>query len=165
MNNQHPPIKKLPALVLLFLVLVSVMPVAAQNCGGPVSVIAPYYSYEAHTKFGVGLEAGIQGVDSRTGLYVGFSYQQLTTNYQKRDTSGFNYRSSFYLKGTLRINDHESAGSIFLVASPQLSLQSGYDVLTGLKFMYPFFGKTGMGIEPLYSLKQKDVRVNFIVAF
>ena len=139
---------------------------SAQNCGDPVSILSAYYTYEPHTKFGVGFEAGSQGVDSRLGYYAGIRLTMLKQPvYIKQDSAQLDYRLAFYLKGTVRLTSQESKGSLFVVAAPQMSLQSGFDVHSGLRYMYPLSGKKGIGVEPLYSVRQRNVSLNFILAF
>jgi hypothetical protein len=159
--------KKLLILTLVLITsFIGAMQSSAQNCGDPVSIMSAYYSYEPHTKFGIGFEAGSQGVDSRLGYYAGIRLTMLKQpEYTKQDSAMLDYRLAFYLKGTVRLSSFDSKGSLYVVAAPQMSLQAGFDVQSGLRFMYPLSGKKGIGLEPLYSVRQKNVALNFILAF
>ena len=47
------------------------------KCGPAVPVFSVYYSHEAGTRYGLGIEAGSQGVESPFGLYAGFYLKKL----------------------------------------------------------------------------------------
>ena len=135
------------------------------KCGPAVPVFSVYYSHEAGTRYGLGIEAGSQGVESPFGLYAGFYLKKLAPQALKSDSSGFTMRGSLYLKGAFRLNQPTGRGSIFLTAAPELSVQTGFDLKSGLRFMLPLSGKKALGLEPLYSVRQRNFSFNLIAAF
>ena len=135
------------------------------KCGPAVSLISAYYSAEAHTKFGGGLEAGMQGIESPFGMAAGFRFQKMSDNYFKSDSASFNLKTSLYLKGMMRLNQPTGMGSVLLVAAPELSVQTGFDFKAGARFMLPINGRKAIGIEPLYSVRYRTISLNILAAF
>lgn len=135
------------------------------KCAPSVPVFALYYSHEANTKYGLGIEAGVQGIDSRFGIYAGFNFKKMSTSYTQKDTTDFATRGSLYIRGAYRLTQPGVRGSVFLTAAPEISVQTGFDLKTGLRFMMPLGGKKALGFEPLYSFKQKTLSFNLIASF
>jgi len=135
------------------------------KCAPAVSIVSLYYSAESHTKFGGGFEIGMQGIESPLGVLAGFRFQKMSDNYFKKDSAAFNLKSSLYMKGMLRLNQPYGKGSVFLVAAPELSVQTGFDLKVGSRFMVPVNGRKAIGIEPLYSLRYHTFSLNLIAAF
>lgn len=138
----------------------------AQNCGGPMPVITVYYPFQPGTCFAAGLEAGYQGMDSPFGFFAGFNLQSFSNTRIKKDsTENSSFRSSFYLKGSFRLCRLEGVTSLYLVMAPQLSKRSDMDLRSGLRLMFPLGEKNGIGLEPLYSIREKNIMVNLMLAF
>ena len=135
------------------------------KCAPAVSIVSLYYSAEAHTKYGGGFEIGMQGMESPLGLLAGFRFQKMADNYFKKDTASFNLKTSLYLKGMMRLNQPTGRGSVFVVAAPELSVQTGFDLKTGMRLMVPVNGRKAFGIEPLYSVRYKTFSLNLLAAF
>jgi hypothetical protein len=158
--------KNWATLIAVFLVTGFLMKPAAQQCGAPAPVISIYYPISAGIKYGLGLEAGHQGVDSPVGIFGGFYFQSLPAAAIGKDSAGTDkFRTAFYLKGLFRLTRTEGVASLYLVAAPQLDGQSKMDIRSGLRIMFPLGEKRGLGIEPLYSIKQKSLTVNLLMAF
>jgi hypothetical protein len=160
--------KNWATLIAVFLVTGFLMKSAAQLCGAPAPVISVYYPVSAGIKYGLGLEAGHQGVDGPVGIFGGFYFQSLSASYTRKDTDSAgrdNFRTAFYLKGLFRLTRSEGVASLHLVTATQLDGQSKMDFRSGLRLMFPLGEKKGVGIEPLYSVKQKSLTVNLIMAF
>jgi hypothetical protein len=156
--------KKIPAIIIVLLSVSFTARAQYDKCAPSVSLITFYYTAEAHTKYGFGFEAGMQGVDSRVGYFAGIQFQKMTDNYFVKDTASFRLRAGFYLKGTYRINEDPCGkGSIFLVGSTGLSVQTGFDFKPGLRFVLPLSEKKALGVEPSYSLNYKTVSLNVLV--
>lgn len=135
------------------------------KCAPAVSIVSLYYSAEAHTKFGGGFEIGMQGMESPLGLLAGFRFQKMSDNYFKNDSASFNLKASLYMKGMWRLNQPYGRGSVFVVGAPELSVQTGFDLKAGMRFMVPINGRKAFGIEPLYSVRYKTFSLNLIAAF
>ena len=155
-------------LTLTIVVLSALSSIHAQydKCASSVSLITVYYAVEAHTKFGFGFEMGMQGVESRVGYFAGLQFQKMSDSYFVKDTASFRLRSALYLKGSYRINDDPSGkGSLFLIASGSLSVQTGFDAKPALRFVLPLSENKAVGVEPSYSLRYKTVSLNVLVIF
>lgn len=158
--------KNWATLLLVFLGTGFIMKPAAQQCGAPAPVISVYYPVSAGIKYGLGLEAGHQGVDGPVGIFGGFYFQSLSAGAMRKDSAGTDkFRTAFYLKGLFRLTGTEGLASLYLVAAPQLDGQSKTDFGSGLRIMFPLGEKRGLGIEPLYSIKQKSLTINLLMAF
>jgi hypothetical protein len=160
--------KNWATLLAVFLVTGFLMKSAAQQCGAPAPVISIYYPVSAGIKYGLGLEAGHQGVDGPVGIFGGFYFQSLSAGAIRKDsdsTGKDKFQTAFYLKGLLRLTRTEGVASLYLVAAPQLDGQSKMDFRSGLRLMFPLGEKRGLGIEPVYSVKQKSLTVNLLMAF
>jgi hypothetical protein len=160
--------KNWATLIAVFLVTGYLMKTAAQQCGAPAPVISVYYPVSAGIKYGLGLEAGHQGIDGPVGIFGGFYFQSLSDGAIRKDADSAGtdrFRTAFYLKGLLRLTRTEGVASLYLVAAPQLDGQSKMDFRSGLRIMFPVGKNRGLGIEPLYSVKQKSLMVNLLMAF
>ena len=151
---------------ILFFAVIFTAQAQYDKCAPLANLMSVYYTFEPHTSFGFGFEAGTQGIDSRVGGFAGFQFQKMSDGYFKRNSAGFKMRASFYLKGTYRINEEvEGKGSIFLVAYPSLSVQTGFDFKSGLRGVLPLNERNAIGIEPAYSLVHKSASLNVMVFF
>ncbi len=135
------------------------------KCAPSAPVFAMYYTREANTKYAFGLEAGVQGMESRFGIYAGFNFKKMSSTYMQKDSTDFGTRGSLYIRGAYRLTQPGVRGSVFLTAAPEISVQTGFDLKTGLRFMMPLGGKKAIGFEPQYSFKQKTLSFNLIASF
>ena len=155
-------------ITISILILAAVFSANAQydKCAPNINLINIYYTAEAHTNYGFGFEAGVQGVDDKIGYFAGFQFQRMSDGYFKKDTASFKLRAAFYLKGTYRINEEvEGKGSIFLVAYPSLSVQTGFDFKSGFRGVLPLSESNAIGIEPAYSIRYKTASLNVMLIF
>lgn len=138
----------------------------AQKCSGPVPVVSVYYPIEKGMKYGIGLEAGNLGGDSPFGLFAGFNVQKKSELYQKQDSSyAYDLKSSFYIKGTFRITRIENAVSLYAIAAPQVSLEKGLEFQPGFRVVFPVGQKLALGVEPMFSLKERRGVMNLHISF
>lgn len=153
--------------IFYFMILLcySITAGAQSKCGPAVPVLAVYYTHQPDTKFGFGLEGGTQGIESPFGLYGGFYFIKMSEKFMKTDSTDFSLRGSLYIRGAVRLTQAEGRGSVFFTAAPEVSVQTGFDFKTGLRFMLPINGKKAIGIEPLYSFKNQMLSVNILAAF
>jgi len=159
--------KKIVYLSLSFAcLLLTALRSSAQKCSGPIPVVSVYYPYENGMKYGIGLEAGNLGGDSPFGLFAGVNIQKKSDLYKKMDSAySYDYKSSFYMKGSYRITRIEKAVSFYAIASPQLSLEKGFDFQAGFRVVFPIGQRMGLGIEPMYSFKERKAVMNFHISF
>jgi hypothetical protein len=138
----------------------------AQKCSGPIPVVSLYYPYQKGMTWGIGLEAGNLGGDSPFGIFAGFNVQKKSELYKKLDSAyTYDLKSSFYIKGSYRITRLGNAVSLYAIASPAISLEKGIDLQPGFRVVFPFGCRMGLGIETLYSLKEKQAVMNFHISF
>jgi hypothetical protein len=157
--------KKLTGIIAILTFLLFAQQAHAQKCGLPVPITSVYYLHTPHAKFGIGLEAGSQSIETPFGIFAGVNFARLTEEYQKSGAGDYDFSSSFYLKGLVRITPRDRGGSLYFVGSPAVSMQTGVDFRTGLRAMFPLGRRMGVGVEPLYSIRQKELSVNFVIAF
>jgi len=164
-NKQTITMKHILTIAIL---LSTIFSASAQHdkCAPNINLVTFYYTYESHTNYGFGFEAGTQGIDSRIGGFAGFQFQRMADGYFKKDTASFKLRAALYLKGAYRINEEvEGKGSLFLVAYPSLSVQTGFDFKTGLRGALPLSERNAIGIEPAFSFRYKTASLNVMVFF
>ena len=158
--------KQILAIITVFLSTAIAANAQYNNCAPSISLLTFYYTAEPNTKYGFGIETGNQGIDSRLGYFAGIQFQELSHSYIVKDSVNFTFRANIYLKGTYRLNeDPVGKGSIFLVASTCLSVQTGFDFKPGLRFVLPFNEKNAIGLEPSYSMNYKTASLNVLVIF
>jgi hypothetical protein len=154
------------AIILPFVVLFFSLHGYSQQCTDPASILSAYYSYAPNSRFGVGIEAGKLSSESPLGIFAGCTFQLYNERQKKTDTTvSDDMVSNIYFKGAYRLTRIENILSVFVVASPQYSLQSGFDLQAGTRLIFPLSGRVGIGIEPLYSMKQNCFLVNFQLSF
>lgn len=152
-------------IALAVCVLALAFSTSAQHCGAPVPITSVYYQHRPGASFGLGLEAGMQGVDSRLGYYAGVTFVKVPTYSAKPGASPGSFTTNFYAKGTFRLTQPGARGSLFVVASPLVNSKAGTDLQAGLRFMIPIEGKKGIGVEPLYAVRERNLSVNVVLAF
>jgi hypothetical protein len=137
-----------------------------QKCYDPSSsILTAYYTYTPNSKFAVGLEAGKLNDISPLGIFGGVTFQSMNEKFMKQDSTNTDqFISNVYFKGTYRISRIENVLSAFVVASAHYSVQSGFDLQPGFRFIVPVSSRVGLGMEPLYSIKQNTYMLNFQVS-
>jgi len=156
--------KLIKSTILLAVLFLSINKLQAQqqSCTEPANVITAYYSYIPHFKYGVGFEGGRLSNLSPFGYFAGCSFQVFKDKVSKTDsTHSTDMLADFYLKGAYRLTRVENFVSIFAVASPRYSLEAGFDLQQGLRFIFPFSERIAMGVEPMYAVRQNNFLVNF----
>jgi hypothetical protein len=122
--------------------------------------ISAYYSH-SDKGFGIGVEAGLLSEFSPLGATIGCNYVLYNNKTIEKYSGSETSSSNFYFKGTVRVLKIENRMHAFLIASPQLSIESGFDFNSGGKLLFPFSERLAFQVEPLYSLKQRSYMVNF----
>jgi hypothetical protein len=154
------------AIILSVIVSFFYLQGSSQQCTDPASILSAYYSYAPNSKFGIGIEAGKLSSESPLGIFAGCTFQLYNDRHMKTDTTvSDDMVSNIYFKGAYRLTRIENVLSVFVVASPQYSLQSGFDLQAGTRFIFPLSGRMGIGVEPVYSIRQNCFLVNFQIAF
>jgi hypothetical protein len=135
----------------------------SQQCTDPASsILTAYYTYTPNSKFAMGLEAGRLNNISPLGIFGGVTFQLANEKYLKKDSANSNdFISNVYFKGTYRLTRIDNVVSAFVVASSHFSVQTGFDLQPGFRFIVPVSGRVGLGCEPLYSIKQNTYMLNF----
>ena len=158
--------KQIFAIIIVLLAATITAHAQYDKCASSANLITIYYTAEAHTSYGFGFELGTQGVETRLGGFAGFQFQKMEDYYFKKDSASFNLRASLYLKGSYRLNGEPSGkGSLFLIACPSLSVQTGVDYKAGFRGVLPLSETKAIGIEPAYSFRYKTVSLNVLVIF
>ena len=155
---------KLKSIILLIVLFFSISRSFSQqqSCTEPSNVLTAYYIYAPNFKTGVGLEAGKLSSESPFGYFAGCTFQVFSEKVSKSDsTKSTDMLSDFYVKGVYRLTRVENFVSIFAVVSPRYSLQAGFDLHQGLRFIFPFSQRVAMGLEPIYAVRQNNFQLNF----
>jgi len=122
-----------------------------------------YYIGQPHSSFGFGIEAGKWNKsDSRFSYFLGARMQwfRLDPNSAKFNNVADNVRFSAYVKGQVRI-----VNRFYLEVSPMLVNLTSFDAAIGLRYSYPLSDVIGIGIEPTYSVVQKEYLLNANIHF
>lgn len=150
-------------LTTIFLAFIISIQSNAQSCEQSPGLISAYYTH-TNKGFGIGVEAGFMSEYSPFGAMLGTNYI-LYNNKTIEKYSGLETGiANFYFKGLIRVLRVENKMHAFLVASPQLGLESGFEFNSGAKFLFPLSERLAFQIEPLYSLKQRSCQFNFHLA-
>lgn len=108
---------------------------------------------------GFGAEAGTWNKDaSRFSYFVGTSMIWMNDKQQNGEkvmSSAKQVQLSFYLKGQYRL-----ASQLYVIAAPGIVDLSTFDLKTGLRYVIPITSIIGIGLEPSYSLNQKQFVFN-----
>ena len=81
-------------------------------------------------------------------------------NAEKFSNVANNVRFSLYMKGQARI-----VNRIYLEVSPTFVNLSSFDAAVGLRYSYPLSDVIGVGVEPTYSVVQKEYALNANIHF
>lgn len=122
-----------------------------------------FYTLQPGSTFGFGFEAGKWNKDaSRFSYFLGGKLQwfQLNPNSDKFNNSADNIRFSVYMKGQARVVDR-----LYFELSPEFVNLSSFDLGFGLRYIYPLSESLGIGIEPTYSIVQKEYSLNANIHF
>jgi len=168
LQDQKNPTMKLTKPIILLTVSFFILAkgFSQQSCEQFSNVLTTYYTYAPNFKSGVGFEAGKLSNDGPLGFFGGCSFQIFKDKVSKIDsTKSTDMLADFYVKVGYRLTRVDNFVSIFAVASPRYSLQGGFDLHQGLRFIFPFSDRVAMGIEPMYAIRQNNFLVNFQLSF
>jgi hypothetical protein len=122
-----------------------------------------YYVAQPHSNVGFGMEAGHWNKEeSRFSYFLGAKMQwfQWDPNSDKYSNRAENIHFAVYLKGQFQIIDR-----FYFVASPQLLNLTSFELGLGARYVYPISDVIGIGLEPTYSIMQKECSLNLNVHF
>lgn len=125
--------------------------------------VTMYYIAQPHSGFGFGMEAGTWNKsESRFSYFLGARMQwfRVDPNAEKFSNVANNVRFSLYMKGQARI-----VNRIYLEVSPTFVNLSSFDAAVGLRYSYPLSDVIGVGVEPTYSVVQKEYALNANIHF
>jgi hypothetical protein len=125
--------------------------------------VTMYYIAQPHSSFGFGMEAGTWNrSESRFSYFLGARMQwfRLDPNSAKFNNVADNVRFSLYVKGQARI-----VNRFYLEVSPMFVNLTSIDAAVGLRYSYPLSDVIGIGIEPTYSIVQKEYALNANIHF
>ena len=121
--------------------------------------ITLYHSFQPGSVIGFGMEAGKWNREaSRFSYFLGTKLQWFgvsESSAKSSDQSKYNTRFSLYMKGQFRIIDR-----LYLVVSPQFVNLTSFEAGTGLRYVLPVSRVLGIGIEPTYSIIEKQFSIN-----
>jgi len=120
--------------------------------------VTMYYIVQPGSSFGFGLEAGQWNKEgSRFSYFLGSKMQWFRTDpgSDKFNNNANNLRFSFYLKGQAKI-----VNKLYLVVTPQFVNLSTFETGLGLRYTYPLSEVIGIGVEPIYSIINKEYSLN-----
>ena len=122
-----------------------------------------YYVAQPHSNFGFGMEAGHWNKEeSRLSYFLGTKLQwfQWDPNSEKYSNRAENIHFSVYIKGQVQLVDR-----LYFIASPQMLNLSLFEMAAGLRYVFPISDVIGVGLEPTYSIMQKEGSLNLNVHF
>ena len=122
-----------------------------------------YYIAQPGSLIGFGVEGGNWNKeDSRFSYFLGTKMQwfQVDPKSQKTANGDGAVRLSFYIKGQARIINR-----LYLEVAPQLVNLTAFETSVGLRYTYPLSSVIGVGLEPSYSIIQKEYALNVNIHF
>jgi hypothetical protein len=126
--------------------------------------ITLYHSYQPGSVIGFGMEAGKWNKEaSRFSYFLGTKLQWIEnseSSAKSGEESKYNSRFSLYMKGQFRIIDR-----LYLVVSPTFVNLSSFETGAGLRYVLPISRVIGIGLEPTYSLVEKQFSINTNIHF
>jgi hypothetical protein len=131
---------------------------ATNCCEQSFGEVTLYYSVLPGSTFGFGMEGGNWNKESsRFSYFLGTRMQWYRQAINGDKINSTNNYTNFYLyvKGQFRIVDE-----LFIVATPQLVNLNSFDFAPGLRYVFPIANGLGVGLEPSYSIVQKQFALN-----
>jgi hypothetical protein len=127
---------------------------ATNCCEQSFGEVTLYYTVQPGSTFGFGMEGGNWNKESsRFSYFLGtkmFWYRQAIDGDKISSNNNF-INFYLYVKGQYRILDE-----LFIVASPQMVNLNSFDFSPGLRYVFPLGNGMGIGLEPSYSIVQKQ---------
>ena len=155
---------------LLALTIISFLQVSelkSQNCKlcsiPSFPSVTFYQSFQTGHGVGFGAEAGTWNKEaSKFSYFVGTSMVWVENTQKDVKTTLTQKQAllSFYLKGQYQI-----ASRLYIVAAPGIVDLSYFDLQTGFRYVFPLTSAIGIGLEPAYSLNQKQFVFNTNIHF
>lgn len=123
-----------------------------------------YHTMQSGSTYGFGLEAGKWNKEeSRFSYFMGMKMQwfNTATTVTKSASNPDNVmRFSVYVKGQFELMNR-----LYVVASPQLVNLTSFEAGLGVRWVYPITTGIGIGLEPTYSVVQKQCSLNTNIHF
>jgi hypothetical protein len=123
-------------------------------CGSSFGAVTLYYSVLPGSNFGFGMEGGNWNKESSPfsfflGAKMQWYHQPSTGGKTINNNEYINY--GLYVKGQFKIVDE-----LYITAAPQFVNMSSFDFSPGLRYVLPVANGFGVGLEPSYSIVQKQ---------
>jgi hypothetical protein len=131
---------------------------ATNCCDGSFAAVTLYYSVQPGSTLGFGMEGGNWIKESsRFSYFLGARMQWYQQSIPGDKIITNNDFTNFYLyvKAQYRIVDE-----LYIVASPQFVNLNSFDFAPGLRYVFPIANGFGLGLEPSYSIVQKQFNLN-----
>ena len=124
-----------------------------------------HYVLDGQQGLKTGFEAGYIGQASKFGYTAGFQleFHQAGKPGGEEIANETGNLFKMFVKGTYRIYRKENKRMILVTLSPELNMNSAFDLKTGLRFMFPVSPKFGFGLEPNASVLNGNIAANLQV--
>jgi hypothetical protein len=152
-------------LAVVLLILFSSFYSLSQECKKFNPVVLAQYIVNGKSGLKTGFEAGYIGMNTNWGYTAGFimEFHEPGSGEDVANATGDMFR--MFLKGSYRVHKKENRRMIYLTLSPELNMSGRFDLMGGVRFLFPFSGKIGLGIEPGTSLLYGDLHTNLQLFF
>lgn len=131
---------------------------ATNCCESSFGEVTLYYSVQPGSTTGFGMEGGNWNKESsRFSYFLGTKMQwyQQSVSGDKINSSNNFINFYLYVKGQYKIVDE-----LYIIATPQLLNLTSFDFAPGLRYVFPIANGLGVGLEPSYSIIQKQFTLN-----
>jgi hypothetical protein len=141
---------------------------AQEKCGAcsipSFPALTIYHAFQGGPSMGLGIEAGNWKKDAgKFSYFLGMEILWPEEKETKLKTSGNisnDMMISFYWKGQYKITNR-----IYMIMQPELINFSSFDLRMGIRYVMPLTKIIGIGIEPGYSLVNKQVSLHTNIHF
>jgi hypothetical protein len=133
-------------------------------CLSSFGEVTVYHTIQPGSGYGFGLEAGKWNKEeSRFSYFMGMKMQWFNppSTLSKSASNPDNImRFAVYVKGQF-----EMLNKLYIVATPQFVNLSSFEAGLGIRWVYPLSNSIGIGLEPTYSVVQKQCSLNTNIHF
>lgn len=155
---------------LLAMALLSILSIvrAQEKCSAcsipSFPALTVYHAFQSGPAMGLGIEAGNWKKDAgKFSYFLGMEIlwpEQKETKLKTSDVISNELMISFYWKGQYKITNR-----LYLIAQPEVIDFSSFDLRTGIRYVMPLTKNIGIGLEPGYSLVNKQVSLQTNIHF
>jgi len=123
--------------------------------------ITLYHVTQPGTNFGLGFEAGCWNKDeSRFSYFMGAKFQWFSSSADKSQNNADKIHYSLYVKGQFEVINR-----LYIVVAPAFVNLSSFETQAGIRYVFPITKFIGVGLEPGYSIVQKQYSLNTNIHF